>query len=263
MIKNLPEPKVLYKDENVIAIDKPAGLMVHSARVAEGKRGKGFQGRIAEPTLVDWLLARYPEIKTVGDDPVTRPGIVHRLDKETSGVILIARTQAYFEYLKSLFQNRDIEKVYYAIVAGVPKKEEGIIDAPIGIKNGTLKRSVHSEKMAKEAITEYKVLKTFTKETDIKETEKLKNSKTEKPEMFSLLEVHPKTGRTHQIRVHLASIGHPIVGDPLYGSKKQPSWVTRLMLHAFSVTFQGAPGKMIAIESLSPFRKYVESRNDN
>jgi len=247
------EPTVIYENEDFLAIDKPAGLMVHQARISSKKKQ-----REKEPTLVDWLLVRYPEIKNVGDDTVLRPGIVHRLDKETSGVMLIPRSQEYFEYLKSLFESHAIKKTYLAIVFGFLKEERGIINAPIGIKKGTLKRSIHSQKMAKEAVTEYKVLK-----------------RTEVPDAdgsnipISLLEIFPMTGRTHQIRVHLASIGHPIVGDMLYGSKKQPELVSscffssagieknittkRLMLHAHSLEFAPRPGDSIKIEAELPF----------
>jgi 23S rRNA pseudouridine1911/1915/1917 synthase len=223
------EPEVIYEDKNFLAINKPAGLMVHAAKHKD------------EPTVVDWLLKKYPQVKTVGDDPATRPGIVHRLDKETSGVMLIAKTQEYFEYLKSLFQKHEIKKTYYAVVYGVPKKREGIIDVPIGIVNGTLKRSVRSTKMRKEAMTEYRVLKVFNK-SDNGET--------------ALLEIHPKTGRTHQIRVHLASIGHPIVGDKLYGSRKKSnksSVENRLMLHAGAIEFKDKDGSMVQLSTDPPF----------
>jgi 23S rRNA pseudouridine1911/1915/1917 synthase len=233
------EPKVIYETDDFLAVDKPAGLMVHPAKVRVASREP-------EPTVVDWLLAKRPEVKNVGDDPATRPGIVHRLDKETSGIMLIPKTQAYFEYLKSLFQKHEIKKTYLAIVRGVPKNKTGTIDTPIGIMNGTLKRSVRSKKMSKEAITEYHILR----EWELKEDS---NARIEKQ---SLLEVFPKTGRTHQIRVHLASIGHPIVGDKLYGPKqkikdKQPA--TRLMLHAASIEFREKDGRLVKLSTHSPF----------
>ena len=220
-------PKIIYEDKNFLAIDKPAGLMVHHVKIRAGKIMEK-----SDPTLTDWLLKKYPEVKTVGDDILLRPGIVHRLDKETSGVMLIPKNQEYFEYLKSLFKTGAIKKTYVALVFGVPKNGEGIIDAAIGIKNGTLKRSIHSRKMAKPAITEYKVLKT-----------RQRPDKDGKEEPFSFVEVFPKTGRTHQIRVHLASIGHSIVGDFLYGPKKQPEWATRMMLHAKSLEFSSQSEK--------------------
>jgi 23S rRNA pseudouridine1911/1915/1917 synthase len=224
----MTDPEVIYKDPHFLVINKPAGLQVHPARVKNASR--------AEPsTLTEWLVKHYPEVKKVGDDPETRPGIVHRLDKETSGIMLVARDQEYFEYLKSLFQKHEIKKTYLALVHGHPKKEEGVIDAPIGIKNGTLKRSIHSKKMAKEAVTEYRVVKTFAKENT------------------ALLEVKPRTGRTHQIRVHLASIGHPIVGDTLYCPKEKTREHERLMLHAVSLEFINDGGKRVKFETEAPF----------
>ena len=223
--------------------------MVHGVRVSERHRTRAAHGGEThedEPTLVDWLLARYPEIKNVGDDPALRPGIVHRLDKATSGVMLVAKTQASFEHLKKIFQEHRMQKTYVALVRGVPKESHGVIDAPIGIKNGTLKRSIHSSKMAKSAVTEYSVVKIFDKGDN-------------GSEQYALLKVNPKTGRTHQIRVHLASIGHPIVGDMLYGRKpvrgktarsasaamasaeaaRRTEAAPRLMLHAASIAFDG------------------------
>lgn len=220
-------PEIIYEDRNFLVIGKPAGLMVHAAR-----RG----GEAA--TLAGWLLRKYPELAAVGDDPALRPGIVHRLDKDTSGVMLAARNQGYFEYLKSLFQKHEIRKTYLAIVRGVPAKQSGTINAPIGIRNGTIKRSIHSTRMAKEAVTAYRVRKIF-----------IKGNATER---YSLLEVNPRTGRTHQIRVHLASIGHPVVGDRLYGAKVQPPWAGRLMLHALSLEFASPDGKRMKFEAGPP-----------
>jgi len=230
----MTEPKIIYEDKGFLVLNKPAGLQVHAAKIA---RGAG-DAREQEPTLVDWFVKNYPEVKTVGDDPELRPGIVHRLDKATSGIMVVARDQKTFQYLKSLFQSHEIKKTYLATVIGQPKEKQGVIDVPIGIKSGTLKRSVRSAKMAKAAITDYKVLKTFVRDgADGKEAK------------FSLLEVSPKTGRTHQIRVHLASIGHPVVGDHLYGPKKQPAWAGRLMLHALSIEFTAEDGKRMKFEA--------------
>jgi len=201
-----------------------------------------------EATLVEWLVARYPEMRRVGDDPATRPGIVHRLDKETSGVVLAARNQKYFEYLKSLFAKRDVKKTYLALVYGRVEPRENVLSFPIGIKNGTTKRSTFSNKRAKEAFTAYRVLK-YIPNGDEEDKERT---------AFTLLEVMPKTGRTHQIRVHLARIGHPIVGDSLYAKKKSDS---RLMLHALSIEFSAEDGKRIRLEAESPeeFAQYLRN----
>ncbi|MGC9968455.1 MAG: RluA family pseudouridine synthase [Minisyncoccia bacterium] len=231
------EPKVIYEDSNLLVINKPPGLQVHAAKISGAQAAHHAAPRPIALTVVDWLVKYYPEVKNVGDDPALRPGIVHRLDKETSGVMLVARNQKYFDYLKLLFQKHEIKKTYLAFVAGVPAKRQGIIDAPIGIRNGTMKRSIRSAKMAKPAVTEYRVLKTLGGEGG----------------HYSLLEISPKTGRTHQIRVHLASIGHPVLGDRLYGPKKQPAWVDRLMLHALSVEFTAADGKRVKFEAAPPF----------
>lgn len=204
------EPEIIYEDQYLIGISKPAGLLVHSIR-----------GHENEPTLVHWLIKKYPEIAGIGDEPKTRPGIVHRLDKDTSGVMIVARTQEAFGALKKIFQGHEMKKTYVALIHGALKEKNGIIDKPIGIKTGSVKRSVHSNKMAKEAITEYEVQKEVSKNG----------------ETFSLLKVSPRTGRTHQIRVHLASIGHPVVGDRLYRDKKDASGLGRQFLHADSIEF--------------------------
>jgi len=224
------EPDLIFENNDFLVVNKPAGLMVHGAKVNPARRID--EARAAEPTLVDWLIARYPGVRTVGDEPTLRPGIVHRLDKATSGVMVIAKTQTSFEYLKKLFQEHRMEKTYFALVFGIPPKDHGVIDAPIGIKNGSLKRSVHATKMAKPAVTEYSVVKKF--------------------DLFSLLKVNPKTGRTHQIRVHLASIGHPIVGDPMYGKKMLPAFAHRLMLHAGAIAFSDDKGNRFVFEAPFP-----------
>ncbi len=228
------DPKVIYETGDFLAVNKPAGLLVHGV--------KGKEAR--ERTLVDWLVESYPQVQTVGDDPEQRPGLVHRLDKETSGVLVIAKTQLAFEYLKSLFQDRRIKKTYLALVRGRVEPVRGKIEKPIGIKAGTTKRSVHSSKFSKEAVTEYTV------KTQLKGA--------------ALLDVHPLTGRTHQIRVHLASIGHPVLGDSVYGgraAKKLDMGAPRLMLHAYSIEFQDPKGHSIKIEAEPPeeFSSFVHS----
>lgn len=207
---------IIYEDENVIAVNKPAGLLVHRTSKDE------------EDTLAAWLVKHYPPISRVGDDPARRPGIVHRLDRDTSGVMLTAKNQETFTYLKKQFQDRNVKKVYRALVYGKMSDARGVIDKPISLKPGTVKRTVHGGKMTKDAITEYKVLETFKD--------------------FTWVEVMPKTGRTHQVRIHLASINHPVVGDPLYGKQKNKitiPGVTRQMLHAYSLEFSLPGGKRI------------------
>lgn len=216
--------QVVYEDKNFLAVNKPAGILVH-----------GVYGKTKEPTLVDWLLKNYPEVKVVGDDFENRPGIVHRLDKETSGILLVAKNQQYFEYLKELFQNHQVKKVYLALVKGRVSPKAGMIEKPIGLKPGTVKRTVFTNraKMVKPAVTEYKVRKY------------LPRRQAGLPK-YSLLEVIPKTGRTHQIRVHLASLGHPVVGDVLYGGGKVSN-LKRLFLHAHSLEFASEPGKRLKL----------------
>ena len=224
--------KVIYEDENVVAINKPAHLLVHP------------YGEGSDYALTDWLLKQYPEVKKVGDDPKQRPGIVHRLDKNTSGVILIPRTQEYFKYLKGLFQTHGIQKTYLALVWGKVQEKKGIIDKPISLKGGTTKRTVHEGKMTKDALTEYEVVERFA--FDDPESEKRKVYE------FTLVRAKPRTGRTHQIRVHLASIGHAIVGDVMYGAKKNPLGLDRQFLHAEAVEFTASAGHKLSIEAELP-----------
>ena len=240
----------IYEDKDIIVVNKPAGLLVHAVsnkRQATSNKGQGVSNKGGEATLVDWLLARYPEIKMVGDpvklpdgsngasDP-SRPGIVHRLDRDTSGVMVVARTQESFNYLKSLFAGRKMRKVYLAWVFGKLKECKGVITQPIGIVSGSTRRSTRSLKMAKEAVTRYKVEEEITKNG----------------ESFSLLKVSPETGRTHQIRVHCVSIGHPIVGDALYTKRKSPAGHERLMLHALSIELPLLSGSMMRFEAEPP-----------
>lgn len=213
------EIDIVFENEDFVVINKPAGVLVHSTKYNE-------------ESLVDWLIKRYPYIIDVGEDK-NRPGIVHRLDKETSGLLLIAKNQKAFDYFKKLFQERKIKKGYLALVYGEIKNKKGVIDKPIGIVASSVKRSTAAQKMKelKEAITEYEVIKVF-------EWQK---------EKLTLLRVFPKTGRTHQIRVHLASIGHPIVGDKIYGRKKEKIAV-RLFLHAYSLEFPSPNGTTLRLE---------------
>ncbi|MES3004965.1 MAG: RluA family pseudouridine synthase [Patescibacteria group bacterium] len=209
-------PTILYEDKNILAINKPAGLVVHG------------DGKTNEPVLTDWVLENYPETKNVGEpnrdtqgNVILRPGIVHRLDRDTSGVMLVAKTQEAFESLKIQFQEHTIKKTYHAFVLGEVKDHQGVIDRPIGRSNKDFRmwsaqRGARGE--LRDAVTEYKTLKA-TKE-------------------WSFVEVEPKTGRTHQIRAHFKAIHHPLVADPLYAPKNsQLVGFKRLALHAYSIEF--------------------------
>lgn len=222
----IPKITRIYADKSLIVLNKPAGLIVHTAQDKN------------EPSAADFLRESYPETKKVGDKPDERPGIVHRLDKNTSGVLVVARTQKMFEYLKKLFQEQRIKKTYLALVWG-EVQSKGVINKPIGLRNGTVKRSVRGKnlRMLKEAITEYEPVKIIEKG----------GSK------FTLLKVFPKTGRTHQIRVHLASINRPVVGDKLYGGQKVNPWkLDRQFLHAESIEFALPNRKIVKFEARLP-----------
>ena len=201
---------IAYKHEHFLIIDKPAGLLVHAASSAS-----------TAITLVDWLLAHYQEIAHVGY--IDRPGIVHRLDKDTSGLMVIPRTQYAHKYFGELFKNREIHKTYLAVVQGHPPKE-GTIDLSITRNQVTRHKMAAVEPDAyrhntsstvRPAVTHYQVLEYF--------------------EEHALVQAKPVTGRTHQIRVHFASIGHPLEGDPVYGKKSK--LIKRQALHAHAISF--------------------------
>jgi len=221
------EPKIIYEDKNQLVISKPAGLLVHRALQTKG----------GVSCLTDWLVEKYPKIKKVGDEPILRPGIVHRLDRETSGVLIVAKTQGAFDFLKKQFQEREVKKTYVALVFGNIKKDEGVIDLFIGKSKKDFRKFITGDRARgtlREAITEYKVLERF--------------------KGYTLVEVFPKTGRTHQIRVHMKAIGHPIVGDSLYAPKnaKHPLDLTRHFLHARSLEMVLFEGGKIKIEADLP-----------
>lgn len=217
----MENPKIIFGDENFLVVDKPSGLEV--ASIVEKD----------EPTLVDWLVKKYPAIAKVGPDPA-RPGIVHRLDKSASGLLVIAKTEAAFENLSSQFKMRRVEKEYLVLVYGKPPEEEGEIVFPLArAKSGRFAALPIGSEAGRQAITEYEVLEHF------------KN--------FSLLKVKIKTGRTHQIRVHLFALGCPVVGDKLYRQKKiknQPA--VRLFLHAARLKFHGQNSELFEFESELP-----------
>jgi 23S rRNA pseudouridine1911/1915/1917 synthase len=210
---------VVYEDTTVIVIDKPAGLVVHP--------GAGNR----DGTLVSGLLARFPDIDAVGGDPV-RPGIVHRLDAGSSGLLVVARTDAAAEHLIEQFADHSATRRYDAVVWGVPDAPHGIIDAPIGRDRGDpLKMAVVAG--GRPARTDYRVVGTYSS-----------------PALVSRLECRLETGRTHQIRVHLASINHPLIGDPTYGQRRPMLGLTRPFLHAAELAFEHpATGERVTFTS--------------
>ncbi|OGH62317.1 MAG: hypothetical protein A2848_03505 [Candidatus Magasanikbacteria bacterium RIFCSPHIGHO2_01_FULL_50_8] len=209
-------PELIDRADDFIVINKPAGLLVHPADSSPD-----------EWTLVDWLKEKFPEVADVGDDPTVRPGIVHRLDRDASGLLVVALTQPSFEHLKNQFQSREIEKEYLVLVHGRVERDFGEITLPIS-------RAAHGGRMAAHAIgtadaneahTEFSVERRFTNAT--------------------LLRVRIHTGRTHQIRVHLFSMQHPVVGDELYTAKKIGKAfpvAPRLFLHAARLAFTDTQG---------------------
>jgi 23S rRNA pseudouridine1911/1915/1917 synthase len=195
---------IVYKDEWLVVINKASGMVVHPG------------AKIQKHTLVNALVYHFPETKNVGSK--TRPGIVHRLDKETSGLLVIARNLVAFNSLNAQFKKRWVKKKYITLVWGRYSRKNGVVSWPIGrhVKNRA-RMSIKSKK-PKKAETHFKVLKVFNE--------------------HSLLEVKPITGRTHQIRVHMSASGHPIVGDRRYGKrKKRTSLKSRLFLHANYLSF--------------------------
>ncbi|MFO7298933.1 MAG: RluA family pseudouridine synthase [Actinomycetes bacterium] len=211
---------VLYEDGHLIVVDKPAGIVVHPG-----------SGRLTG-TLVAGLLNRYPELEGVGQKD--RWGLVHRLDKDTSGVLVVARTQEAHDALSAMLRRREITRVYLTLVHGIPGSPTGTVDAPIARDPATpLRRALHPE--GKPARTHYRVLDTY-------------------PERgCSYLEVRLETGRTHQIRVHLSAIGHPVVGDTLYGPRRQRLGADRIFLHAARLSFTHPfTGDEVAVESPLP-----------
>lgn len=213
--------KIVFENDDYLVINKPAGISVHGT------------GKSTEVTVVDWILKHYPEIEGVGE-PMTsdegrvieRPGIVHRIDKETSGILLIAKNSESFSFFKEKFKNREINKTYFAFIYGKPKDERGSINLAIGRSESGVRKWETGKKARgelREALTRYKVLQS-NKDA-------------------SLLEVWPATGRTHQIRVHMKAIGHPIIADALYApSRPAILGFKRLALHASRLIFTDSKG---------------------
>lgn len=223
-----PEPiplDVLYEDEHLLVINKPAGMVVHPAPGRVHRTG----------TLVNAVLARVPDLAVSGEQ---RPGIVHRLDKDTSGVILVAKNDTALRDLQAQFKARTVEKAYLALVEGELPTAHGRIEAPIGRDPRHRQRmAVVPERKGRPAVTEFFVRERFSG--------------------YTLIEARPRTGRTHQIRVHLASIGHPLVGDPVYGRKHPRLHCPRQFLHALRIGIR-LPGSGAWAEFTAPLPADLE-----
>jgi 23S rRNA pseudouridine1911/1915/1917 synthase len=216
---------IIYSDAFLAVVNKPAGMIVHPG--AGARKG----------TLVNALLYHFPEVRDVGE--ADRPGIVHRLDKETSGVMVVARRPEAYVELKRQFKDREVKKVYLALVLGKMPMPDGHFDWPIGrhVKHGQ-RMSIKTNK-PRVAITEYRLQKEYKD--------------------FSLLEIRPLTGRTHQIRVHLSAAGHPLAGDRRYGASRKPKYkFPRLFLHAQRLGFRH-PVSGDRLEFISPLPAELQS----
>lgn len=203
MIRPEPIPlQIVYEDDYLLAVDKPAGMVVHPAA--------GHTGG----TLVNALLAYCPQVADVGG--VDRAGIVHRLDKDTSGVLLVAKDPETHAVLQRQFKHRQVRKTYLALVEGRVYPKEGIVEAPVGRDRRARKRMAVT-RTGRPAVTQYRAVEYFSDHT--------------------LLQIRPHTGRTHQVRVHLAWLGYPVVGDRVYGRRRQTLLPHRHFLHAQELVF--------------------------
>jgi 23S rRNA pseudouridine1911/1915/1917 synthase len=221
----VPKLKILYEDKDVLVVEKPAGLLVHPTGA---KR--------EEETLVDAVRTHFPGIDGVGEDP-TRPGIVHRLDKDVSGVMVVAKSQAMFKSLKAQFTGRDVEKEYLALVYGKLPKDTGTINFKLARSKAHGRMTARSgDQEGKEAITHYEVIERFKTATFVR--------------------VHILTGRTHQIRAHFKGLGYPLIGDTLYQRRKirniRPIPLDRVFLHAHKLTITLPDGLRKTFESPLP-----------
>jgi 23S rRNA pseudouridine1911/1915/1917 synthase len=224
-------PKILFEDENYLIVDKPAGMLVHS----DGKtKGDG---------VTDWLSKKYPTLENVGGEvevqhgePVKRWGLVHRIDRETSGILVIAKNQIAFDDLQKKFQDRKVKKTYYAFVYGRVIIDHQVVDMPIGRSKTDFRRwstGTDARGVLREATTEYRVI--------------------HKTDEVTFVEVAPKTGRTHQIRVHMRVVGNPIVCDPVYAPlRKGVLGFGRLALHAKGISFKSLAGEQISVSAPYP-----------
>ena len=211
-------PSIVYEDSDIVVINKPSGLLTHPRNELDKRE-----------SVAGWAEAQYPGAV-----------FAHRLDKDTSGILLIAKTPESLAYYRALFHDRHIQKTYLALVYGNVEGVSGIIDAPL-FKFGTrqsMRPPREGKTMERTAVTEYSVVRRYTLH-DIS---------------YTLLEVRPKTGRTHQIRIHLRSIGHPIVCDPIYAEKSRlcPAELGRLFLHSQKLSFTAMNGQAMTLEADMP-----------
>jgi 23S rRNA pseudouridine1911/1915/1917 synthase len=232
--------KILYKSDDMLIIDKPSGLITHP------------DGRTEEPSVSEWLSKTYPKAAKVGEPLhyedgriIEKPGIVHRLDRETSGALVIALTQESFLHLKSQFEARTVRKLYHTFLWGELNNPESKIDRPIG-RSATDPRQWSAQRGAKgsmrDALTLYRVLW--------------------KGKGFSFVEAEPKTGRTHQIRVHFKAINYPVVSDSLYGpGRGQGLGFKRTALHSHSIEVENTKGEVITAVAPYPadFKKAIKT----
>ena len=219
---------ILYEDDDIVVLNKSAGLVVHP------------DGRTIESSVSEWFCWKYPESKDVGEKlgNIERPGVVHRIDRETSGVLLLAKTKIGHKVLKEQFQKREIEKIYHLFIYGNLKDDQGTIDLPIArsisnFRKWSAQRGVRGEK--REAVTYFQGLKRAEDGS------------------VTFVEANPKTGRTHQIRVHFKALHHPLVCDKLYAPNKACLLgFSRLALHARAIAFKTVGGKKVTIEAPYP-----------
>lgn len=230
------EVKIIYEDKDILVLDKPAGLVVHPTALSAASGTLSVPAKVN--TLTDILLTHYPQLKNIGESPF-RPGIVHRLDKETSGVLVVAKTNQAFQYLKKQFQDRKVIKKYLALVVGRPLKNKGTIVTYLARdKKDKTKQKALSLPLGKgkirQAITEYKIIKKYKD--------------------YTLLELEPKTGRLHQIRAQLKWLGCPVAGDKKYARKRQtcPEGLERQFLHAISLRLRLPNGQVKEFKSCLP-----------
>jgi 23S rRNA pseudouridine1911/1915/1917 synthase len=231
------EPSLIYEHAGFLVLNKPAGLIVHP------------DGRTQEYAVSQWLIEKYPSIAGVGEswtsdagEVIERPGIVHRLDRDTSGVMVVAKTVEYFEYLKLLFQGRSMRKEYLAYVYGHPTEESGTIDLPIGRSPRDPRRwsaQYGAKGYMRPAETQWRTLE---RGEDVATGEKV-----------SYMHLSPKTGRTHQLRVHMKAIHLPIIADATYAEDRVPLLgFKRTALHAFKLCFTLATGENAEFEAPLP-----------